>query len=138
MNGIVKAFEVSLEHEPRAFASIDTCGVLVLYLNTIEYIMPEDAPFTSIEEIIEELVIHEILHVLMGVDEDETIDSWHMILCNDRPQKGCGLCNCFWRSQTDLLRLDTSSNRTYPTIGQMMIATTLPMLPKLLDWVDST
>jgi hypothetical protein len=100
--------EVSLEAETRGHANIRKDGsVMTIYLSTLTELLSipqEYFPFSRLEDIIEDLTIHELLHYLTKVNEDSIIDSWRMLDCrllNDRKNCDCPI-DCFFR---DSLRL---------------------------------
>lgn len=57
----------------------------------------------TLEECIEELTIHELLHEISRVSEDYIVDGWHRLLCrmNNKHIKQSTNCSCpvwcFWR-----------------------------------------
>ena len=56
-------------------------------------------PFNTIEQLLVELTIHEVLHQITGIREDYLIDAWHMLLCrsrNGRVECDCPI-DCFFR-----------------------------------------
>lgn len=94
---------LALEDSCKGYAKI--CGdVMTIYLPTLTRLLSiprEFFPFPTIEELIEELTIHELIHKITGVIEDETIDSWHMLECrvsNGREKCDCPI-DCFFRDR---------------------------------------
>jgi len=63
------------------------------------HIPREYFPFNTIEELFEELTIHEILHRITNIEKDSFIDSWHMLECrllNNLQRCNCPI-DCFFR-----------------------------------------
>jgi len=105
MNNLI--INVSLENPSTGYACLHRGNKKVtLFLGAIAELFPylgsEFLPFQNLEEIIEEIVIHELIHKFTGVIEDKIIDSWHRLLCNLYPKYHCTCpINCFWRDSYD-------------------------------------
>lgn len=99
-----------LEERGMARLNIDTTTIYY-YLGTIyrEVVMNNRfsviSPFRSIEDAIEELTIHEILHDILRIHEDEIIDGWHALLCrliNNKEKCDCPIpCEFRQRKRED-------------------------------------
>lgn len=106
--------DVSLEVEKRGYACYNPDkNKMMLFLGSINEILidAEYTPFDSIEDIIEELCIHEKIHDTTGLTSNESdekyVDRWHILLCwldNSKwmtKEKRCKCpIDCFWRENT--------------------------------------
>lgn len=105
----ISSVDFSLKkHEPRGIACCNyLTGDMTLFLSNFELIFRECGEFSSEEELIEELVIHELLGLILdhGKYSDREIDFWHVIICRLDNQhlkeaKDCSCpIDCFWRTQ---------------------------------------
>jgi len=95
---------VSLNNEPRGYACIHIAtDTVTLFLNSISELFPHlnsmYFPFITIEDIIEEFIIHETIHKMIRIRDDRIIDGWHMVLCHllsGLKECKCPI-SCFWR-----------------------------------------
>ncbi len=92
---------------------------VVIYLRTLKRLLsqpelskigvvPGYFPFHGIEELIEEFVIHELLHaILPDVMDDYFLDSWHVLECRLRNNlQGCNCpIDCFFRDSIEEERI---------------------------------
>jgi len=78
---LIKELDFSLEQEAQGHANIID-GKVTIYLPTLSSLLvtPEEYfPFNTIEKLLDELIIHEVLHMITGISDDHIIDSWHML-----------------------------------------------------------
>ena len=93
---------ITLEKSPRGHACLSkTTGNMIIYLETLTRLLNtprEYFPFNTIEELLSELTIHELLHEITEVKEDYVIDSWHMLTCRLIGDRACDCpIDCFVR-----------------------------------------
>ena len=104
----IKCVDFSLKPETRGHACLRRRSrKLTIYLSTVKPWLLDraESPFTGIEDLIEELVIHETLHTILGRLRDKVVDSWHRVLChldnsetNVKQTRDCSCSiDCFWR-----------------------------------------
>lgn len=94
-------FSLGMPKEKDGIASVNwQTGELTIFLMNFEKaaeLLGKD------EDAIDELVIHEILHLELGGLTDKIIDFWHVLICRldnpDLPQARDCSCpiTCFWR-----------------------------------------
>lgn len=97
--------DVSLEKEPRGYACLCADGeTLIIFLDSVTELLPylgsKYLPFQKFEDLIEEWVIHEIIHKITEIQDDKIIDGWHIVLCHlfNPKMKECKCpIDCFWR-----------------------------------------
>ena len=93
-------FCYSLDYEPRGYAHLQN-NTITFFLSSFSRIPfgIESCPFENIGELIEELMIHELIHKITSEKSEEKVDGWHTLYC--RLMSGRKECNCpidcFWR-----------------------------------------
>lgn len=93
--------ELSLDNA-KGHAHLTRGNNVVIYLPTLTGLLHtprEYFPFNTIEELFEELTVHELLHIITKVKKDSIIDSWHMFECrllNNLQRCNCPI-DCFFR-----------------------------------------
>ena len=98
----IETVDIVVSADPHGHACIYPNGDVTIFLSQREENLLNQAefPFHTIPDLIEELVIHELLHVLTGEREDYRIDSWHMLACRilnpERKTCDCPI-DCPWR-----------------------------------------
>lgn len=102
--------DFSLESEPRGYYMClhnngeDATLFLANVTELLPYFNTECFPFSSIEDLIKEWVVHELIHKFTELKEDKIIDRWHIVLCHllgGKTDCNCPI-DCFWRSITEV------------------------------------
>jgi len=98
----MKEVLVTLQNTERGHAVLLQTGIMIIFLPTLTRLLKtprEYFSFNTIEELLTELTIHELLHEITSIREDCIIDSWHMLWCrsiNEREKCNCPI-DCFFR-----------------------------------------
>jgi hypothetical protein len=107
MMNLISSVDFSLETEVRGHANINSkTGELTIFLFTIE-LDKKDNPlisyFEDVGELIDEIVTHELLHMILGGLTDKILDGWHRLICRQdnwhiEQARTCSCpIPCFWR-----------------------------------------
>jgi hypothetical protein len=99
----IRVVDFVIRDEPRGHAHF-VHGTVTIFLAKqaceLLSLPSEYFPFQGVECLIEELVVHELIHILTGEEMDHVVDSWHMLLCrmlSNRARCDCPI-DCFWQS----------------------------------------
>lgn len=108
---MIDIYDYKLNFEPRGYAHVfeeNNIIKCIFYLGSICTIplYSDYSPFETIEEILEELIIHELIHLITNIKDDKVIDRWHILLCwldnnswmNKERRCKCPI-DCFWREE---------------------------------------